>query len=341
MFAGPLLVRFGKARIPLPGGCVLGKRSISAHIDSFNKVGIKTEVGDGYVEFTAPKPPQKEYVIWQMEASVTGTENLVMYCAGTNSTFTITNAASEPHVTQLLNLLKDMGAKIEGIESNRVVISGVKPLKSGTFVPEPDFVDVGGLIVATALTRGKITLKNTNIPNVVDGLIQTFEKFNIEITKVGKDLIVNGDHDLIIDPIESGFPMAGPTLPKMSPGPWPGFPVDVLPVMVALGTKVHGKILIQNWMYETGLDFAKELNAMGADIFVADPQRIICNGPCNYTGGKVIIPSIIQAAKAIFLVSLADPVETTLVGLEILKRRYPNVIETYKRLGADIIELEG
>lgn len=341
MFAGPLLARFGKAKIPLPEGCVLGKRSLGAHVDAFKKAGISSHFEESFVEFEVTKKDAKSenFNIWQIEASVTATENICMYAAGRNSSFTIIDAATEPHVTQLLLLLKDMGAKIEGIDSNKVNITGFaspSTVDNVTFIPEPDFVDIGGLIVACAITKGKITLKDSNIPHVVDGLIQVFAKFNIDIKRKGKDLVVNGTNELYVDPVNSGFPLAGDDLPKLAPRPWPGFPVDVLPVMITLACKTKGKTLIQNWMYESGLDFIDKLNEMGADIEMLDNQKVVVNGPIAFKGGYIETPGIIQATKALFLASLCEEVETTFSSLEVLKRRYPDVIDVYTKLGANI-----
>ena len=336
MLAGPLLTRFGIAEIPTPGGCVLGKRSIMAHIDSFTKAGVKVEMVDGYARFTAPVNKKTRYDIWQFEASVTGTENLFLYAAGIDSEFCITDAASEPHVSQLLRVLQNMGAEIEGAGSNKVVINGSKNLKGFEFYPQPDFVDIGGLVVATAVTKGKVRILNANIDSVIGGMIQVFEKFNIEIVKDGRDLIVNGEKDLHIDNVNSGFAMADEDLPKLVPRPWPGFPIDVLPVMVTLASKTKGRLLIQNWMYETGLDFIRELNALGGNIFVADPQRIIVKGPVKFSGGTITSPGVIQACKALFIAALADNVETTIIGIDILKRRYPDIFDVYTKLGAKL-----
>ncbi len=336
MFAGPLLSRFGLAEIPVPGGCVLGARSISAHVDAFQKAGVKIEYCDGFVRFTAPKNDKKDYFIWQTEASVTATENLAMYASGMENKYEIVDAACEPHVSQLLRLLSDMGADVSGIGSNKLIIDGSRKLKGASFTPEPDFVDIAGYIVATAITNGEITIKGANKPDFIGGIIQWFEKFNISITQSGEDLIVKNNGELKIDVEASGFPLAGNNLPKLYPRPWPGFPVDVIPVMATLACKVRGQLLLSNWMYETGLDFARELNALGADILVLDPQRVIIRGPINFKGGELVSPGVIQACKAIFLASLCDPVETTIHGVDILKRRYPDIFETYKSLGADI-----
>jgi len=339
LFAGPLLAKFGKAKIPLPGGCVLGKRSISAHIDAFQKAGVTVKVHKSFVEFVAPKELKKEYRIWQCEASVTATENIAMYATGINSEITIIDAASEPHVCDLITLLQNMGAEITGLGSNRLKIAGKLKLGSATFTPRPDFVDIAGYIVAAAVTGGEIIIKEGNIPDVMDGIISWFEKFGVVILKDKKDLLVRGISKLSMDGIKGDFPLAGDDLPKFVPRPWPGFPVDVLPVVAVLACKAKGRILLQNWMYESGLAFVKNLNEMGANIFICDPQRVIVSGPVKFKGGEIASPGVIQACMAIFLASLADSVTTTIHGVDILKRRYPNLFDIYKNLGANITVL--
>ncbi|MBW6441386.1 UDP-N-acetylglucosamine 1-carboxyvinyltransferase [Patescibacteria group bacterium] len=339
MFAGPLLARFGKARIPLPGGCVLGKRSISSHIDVFKGCGIKTEIKSNSVNFEVTQKFNKA-IIWQLEASVTATENFAMYSAGTEAHFELTDAACEPHVTDILKFLSSMGAEISGIGSNKISIKGKKGLKETTFIPGPDAIDIVGYITAAALTKGTITIKNANVPDIVDGIIQNLSKFNIKIKKSGNDLIVDGTKPIKIDLINSSMPLAGNDLPKFSPRPWPGFPVDALPQVVALGCKLNGRILIQNWMYESGLEFSRELVTMGANVFLCDPQRVIISGPSELKNSEVYPPGVIQAIMAIFLLALSDPVETTIHNAEYLLRRYPNIIKDYTKLGANIKVLE-
>ncbi len=225
MLVGPLLSRFGKAEIPLPGGCVLGFRSIASHVRSFKKVGVRVEVKKDRVIFEAPKKQRKDLSVWQLEASPTSTENLVMYLAGIEAESIVMDAASEPHVSDLLRLLQKMGAEVEGVGSNRLKIKGKKLLGGAKFTVGPDFVDIAGYMVAAAVTNGRIVIKGANIPDIVDGLINWFELFGVRVVRSKKDLIVSLARPLEIDLTNHEVPLAAPGLPKLSPRPWPGFPV--------------------------------------------------------------------------------------------------------------------
>ncbi len=338
MCAGPLLARFGKALIPMPGGCALGFRGIEAHIDAFMKVGVKIEEKKDAVLLIAPKKVESKYVVYPLETSVTATENLVMYAAGVGSEIQIIDAACEPHAVDLCHMLERMGSKIEGIGSNNLTVRGkeFEALAGTSFESRPDHVDIAGYIVAAAITDGEITIKGANIPDMIDGMLHWFTLFGIDIEKKDKDLIVKRSRRGLGIDENSGFPLAAPNLPKLAPRPWPGFPADVIPVMATLACKTEGRLLLQNWMYEDGFQFVRELNSMGADIFISSPQNIIINGPIKFHGGNVTPPQVIQAMKAVFLAALCDEAPTTMHGVDILKRRYPNIFEVYKRLGAQI-----
>lgn len=341
MFVGPLLARFGEVEVPLPGGCDLGMRSIESHVSVFRKVGVKVIRNGNFVKFTAPKNLKKTIKVWQIEASVTATENIAMYLSGIKSKVALIDAASEPHVVDLLMLLAHMGATIKGVGSNEIEILGTNDFKKAEFTPGPDFVDIAGMFVAVGVTNGEIRIKGANVPEIVDGLINWFELFNLVFVRKGQDLVVSvGRGGLVTDVKKSGFPMAAPGLPKLYPRPWPGFPVDCIPPMATLASKSKGRLMLMNWMYETGLDFVRELNALGADILMMDPEKIMINGGVIFHGGEVTTPTVIQACKAIFLAALADKATTVIHGVEILRRRYPNIFEVYRKLGADIEVIE-
>ena len=338
MLVGPLLARFGKAKIPIPGGCELGKRSISAHIDAFQKVGADVTIeGDNAIFSIASDKKNHNYSVWQQEASVTATENLILYAAGIEKKINIFDAACEPHVRQLMEYLDIMGARTLGKGSNSVTVIGRSKLQGFNYYPIPDHIDIAGYIVAAAITKGYIRIKNSNIPYIVDGMIQAFEKFGVNISREKDDLIIDGESSNInVDIDNSGMPLAASNMPKFIPRPWPGFPVDALPVIAVLACKSDGNIQLQNWMYENGLNFAKSLNKLGAQIVICDPYRIIVKGKVSFISGEVETPKVIQAAKAIFLAALCDNTQIIIKGADILSRRYPDIVGAYRSLGANI-----
>lgn len=333
--AGPLLARFGEAVLPIPGGCKLGYRSIATHVTAFRELGVRAEETGDVVSLSLPRGWGCRHMVWLSEASVTTTINIASFAAGTNAEIEIRNAACEPHVRDVLLLLQKMGARIDGIGSNHLFVGGTDELRHAVFQATPDFVDVAGYCVAAGVTKGRIVVRGGNTNDDMAGILKRLSYFGLDISLDGDDVTIDGERGLEIQ--AEKFPKAGHELPKLAVAPWPGFPVDVLPVMVTLATKAAGRILFQNWMYESGFDFTRELMYMGADIYICDPQRIIVLEPkTTYTGGVVGSPGIIQGTKAIFLAALADPVETTIHGTEILMRRYPDILETYKKLGAEI-----
>lgn len=333
---GPLLARLGTVDMPLPGGCSLGYRSVSTHLDGFHKLGVTIEQREGSVRFTAPRSPAPHYDIWLIEASVSATLDLALYAVGRGLSVTLRDAACEPHVVEVLELLRRMGAEVGGIGTNRLTISGTgQPLRAAEFEAGPDYVDLAGMVVAAAVTGGDLTIRGGNRPLLINGLDNWFRAFGVELERRGADLRVAAPERLEVR--ADYLPQAGRDLPKLAVRPWPGFPVDVLPVMVTLACKSHGAVLFQNWMYEYGFDYVRELNYLGAEILVSDPQRIMVREPAiDFRGGEIASPNIIQGTKALFLAALADPVETVIHGVDLLRRRYPTIFETYRALGATI-----
>ena len=334
--SGPLLARFGSVEMPLPGGCSLGYRSVTTHLDGFNKLGVAVERRNGSVLLTAPRSPAPHYDIWLIEASVSATIDLALYAVGRGLSVTLRDAACEPHVVEVLELLRRMGAEISGIGTNQLTIAGRRaPLAAAEFEAGPDYVDIAGIVVAAAVTGGKLTIRGGNDPALIDGLDNWFRAFGVVLERRGGDLLVAAPERLEVR--ADYLPQAGRDLPKLAVRPWPGFPVDVLPVMVTLACKSHGAMLFQNWMYEYGFDYVRELNYLGAEILISDPQRIMVREPAiTFRGGEISSPNIIQGTKALFLAALADPVETVIHGVDLLRRRYPTIFETYSALGARI-----
>ena len=333
---GPLLARFGKVEMPLPGGCDLGFRGVTTHLDGFRKLDVAVRQRDSSVLLTAPRAHAAHYDIWLVEASVSATLDLALYAAGSGFSVTIRDAACEPHVVDVLRLLRRMGAEVEGEGSNQVTVRGPgQPLAGAEFEAGPDYVDLAGSVVAAAVTGGDLTIRGGNVPELVGGMGNWFRAFGIELESRGGDLRVAAPERLQVH--AEFLPLAGRALPKLAVRPWPGFPVDVIPVMVTLACKSHGAILFQNWMYESGFDYVRELNYLGAEILISDPQRVMVREPAiTFRGGEIAAPYIIQGTKAIFLAALADDAETVVHGVDLLRRRYPTIFETYRALGARI-----
>ena len=337
---GPLLARFGSVEMPLPGGCDLGFRGVTTHLDGFRKLDVAVQQRDASVSLAAPRTHADHYDIWLVEASVSATLDLALYAAGSGFSVTIRDAACEPHVVDVLRLLRRMGVEVEGEGSNCVTVRGSgRPLAGAEFRAGPDYVDLAGSVVATAVTGGRLTILGGNVPTLVNGMANWFRAFGIELEQAGDDLLVAAPERLQVH--AEFLPQAGRDLPKLAVRPWPGFPVDVLPVMVTLACKSHGAILFQNWMYESGFDYVRELTYLGAEILTLDPQRVMVREPAiTFRGGETAAPNIIQGTKAIFLAALADDAETVIHGVDLLRRRYPTIFETYSALGARI-EYEG
>ena len=242
---GPLLARLGTVEMPLPGGCELGYRAVTAHLDGFRKLGVGVEQRDGSVLLTAPRRHEPHYDIWLVEASVSATLALALYTAGSGFSVTIRDPACEPHVVEVLGLLRHMGVGVEGEGTNRLTIHGPgKPLAAAEFEAGPDYVDIAGSITAAAVTGGELTIRGGNARHLIGGMEHWFRAFGVELEPSGDDLLVSAPEALSIQ--SELLPQAGPELPKLVVRPWPGFPVDVLPVMVTLACKSSGAMLFQN-----------------------------------------------------------------------------------------------
>lgn len=330
MFMGPLLIRFKKANMPIPGGCKLGTRPLDAFIDNMVQMGAKYIREKGYYLEAEKLHGAK---IWSWFPSVTATENAVMLAVLTPGLTEIYNAASEPHTQDLCNMLNAMGAKIYGIGSNRLTIEGVSELHGVDWKVIPDHLDIGAYIAAAAMTGGEITIKDA-IPEHMSMILQFFEKIGIKVKIKGDDIHVNGNQKM-----ECALTVRGDIF-DVKTFAWPFLPPDFVHVAVVSALKAKGSMIFHNSFYEYGFFFIEEVAKMKAKIIMADPHRIITFGPTNFKGAKLIAPNIIQATMALFLAALSAEGTTILEDAEdSLMRRYPDLLENYRKLGADIVKL--
>lgn len=326
VFLGPLLSRFGKAEISDPGGCKLGNRPLDAHFQGLKGLGVELDKEDGYKLTTNGLVGDE---IWLLEASVTATDNLVLAAVKAKGTTTIYNAACEPHVQDLCNFLNMLGAKIEGIGTNRLIIHGVEKLSGGEWTVIPDHIDVGGLIVAAAITGGELLIKNA-IPEHMTQILRYFEKVNLKVEIRGDDIFVPANQELKCNPNIRG------DIDKIYDQPWPMYPVDLIPQALVLASCAEGNIMVGSRMYESQLFFVEELLKMKGSMVLADPHRVIVLGKSKYKGAKVTSPSIIQCAHAIVLAGLAAEGTTTIFNADAIFRRFPEIVKTLQGLSADV-----
>lgn len=329
MFLGPLVSRFHKAEIRDSGGCKLGVRPLDAMFKGLQGLGVTIEGTKKYSLSTEKLVGQK---VWMIEASVTGTENLILAAVKAVGETEIYNAACEPHTQDLCNFLVACGAKIAGIGSNKLMIHGVEEL----IAPEnfewsiiSDHMDIGGLIIAAAITGGEIEITDA-IPEHMIGILQYFEKINLKYEIIGNSIKIPKNQELICKPNFKG------DMDKIPDQVWPGFPVDLIPPAIVLACSAAGNIRIHSIMYETQLFFIEELMKMNGKVHLSNPHTVVTLGQSQFRGAKINCPEIIQAAHALVLAALAATGETTLNRIEPLMRRYPDLVSSLKSLGADI-----
>lgn len=328
IFMAPLLLRFGKAYMPIPGGCKLGTRPLDAFIDNMVQLGAKYKREKGYfLEATKLKGAK----IWSWFPSVTGTENLVMLAVLTPGITEIYNAAAEPHTQDLCNMLVAMGAKISGIGTNRLTIEGVDSLSGTEWTVIPDHLDIGAYIAAAALTKGSITI-NHAIPEHMGMILQTFEKMGVNVEIDGDRIHVPAKQKL-----ECALTVRGDLMSVKAFG-WPFLPPDFIHIAIVTALKAKGSMIFENSFYEYGFFFIEELAKMKAKIVMADPYRLITFGPTDFKSEKIYAPNIIQATMALFLAALSADGETLLEDRsDSLLRRYPDLMTKYTALGAKLV----
>ena len=329
LFAGPLVARTGKAVMPPPGGDVIGRRRVDTHFLALQELGARIEV-EGPFTFTANKLVGAD--IFLDETSVTATENAVMAAVLAEGHTIINNAASEPHVQDLCNMLVSMGAKITGIGSNILHIDGVKKLHGTDFAIGSDFMEIGSYIGLAAATKGSITITGVN-PKDMRPLRVAFGKLGIRWTIEGDALTVALGQEMKVNTDLGGM------IPKIDDSPWPGFPPDLTSIMTVVATQVEGTVLIFEKMFESRMFFVDKLISMGARITLCDPHRAVVSGPCTLHGDKLVSPDV-RAGMAMVIAALIAHGESEISNVYQIERGYENLVEKLRSLGARIEQVE-
>lgn len=334
MVVGPLLARFGRAYFPKPGGDKIGRRRVDTHILGFMNLGASQEYDADRKAFYLHVPEGKHlegrYMLLD-EASVTGTANILMAAVLAKGVTTIYNAACEPYVQQLCRMLVRMGAKIEGIGSNLLTITGVESLGGTQHRILPDMIEIGSFIALAAMNRSSITIKDVAYDQL--GIIpECFRKLGVNLERRGDDLFIPQQESYVIDSFLDGSIM------NIADAPWPGLSPDLLSVMLVTATQCRGSVLIHQKMFESRLFFVDKLIDMGAQIILCDPHRAVVIGHDHryqLRGGTMVSPDI-RAGIALLIAAMSAKGTSVISNIDQIDRGYEDIDLRLNALGARI-----
>ena len=334
MVVGPLLARFGKAYFPKPGGDQIGRRRVDTHILGFMNLGAAQEYDTDKKAFYLHVPEGKSLTGRYMlldEASVTGTANIVMAACLAEGVTTIYNAACEPYLQQLCRMLVRMGAKIEGIGSNLLTITGVSELGGTEHTILPDMIEIGSFIALAAMNRSSITIKDVAYDEL--GMIpDAFRRLGINLERRGDDIFVPEQESYVIDSFLDG------SILNIADAPWPGISPDLLSVMLVTATQCKGSVLIHQKMFESRLFFVDKLIDMGAQIILCDPHRAVVVGHAHkyqLRAGQMSSPDI-RAGIALLIAAMSAKGTSVISNIDQIDRGYEDIDVRLNALGARI-----
>ncbi|MFA5624578.1 MAG: UDP-N-acetylglucosamine 1-carboxyvinyltransferase [Bradymonadales bacterium] len=328
LFAGPMLARHRKVHMPPPGGDVIGRRRLDTHFLAFQGLGAQIEVGDAYGLST--KCLRGNDIFFD-EPSVTGTENAIMAAVLARGETVLRNVACEPHVEGLCNMLNRMGAHIVGVGANTLTIHGTGGLHGTEHTIGPDYLEVGSYIGLAAVTGSEITITGVRASDM-RMILMVFEKLGISVKLQNDSIIVPADQEMRI---RSDLHNA---IPKIDDAPWPAFPTDLMSIAITVATQCTGTVIFFEKMFEGRMFFVDSLVAMGAQIILCDPHRIVSVGKNKLYGARLESPDV-RAGMALLIAALCAEGESTIYNVRHIDRGYERVDEKMRALGAKIERL--
>ena len=332
MLVGPLLARFGKGYIPKPGGDKIGRRRLDTHFQGFINLGANFRYNREERFYGVEAEELKGCYMLLDEASVTGTANIVMAAVLAKGKTTIYNAACEPYLQQLCKMLNRMGAKIEGIGSNLLVIEGVESLQGTEHKMLPDMIEIGSWIGLAAMTRSELTIKDVSWDDLGQIPI-VFSKLGIQLERRGDDIFIPAHKDgyKIHNYIDG-------SILTVSDAPWPGLTPDLLSIILVISTQARGEVLIHQKMFESRLFFVDKLIDMGAKIILCDPHRATVIGhdfKSNLKATTMVSPDI-RAGVSLLIAALSAKGTSTIHNIEQIDRGYEDIDNRLRAIGAHI-----
>lgn len=335
MIVGPLLARFGKACFSKPGGDKIGRRRLDTHFTGMSKLGAKYEYDENIQGYRFHCKELHGCYMLLDEASVTGTANIIMAAVLAKGATTIYNAACEPYIQQLCRMLVNMGAKIEGIGSNLLTITGTDRLHGTEHTVLPDMIEVGSFIGMAAMNGSGVTIKDVSYKDL--GIIpDSFRRLGITVEQHGDDIFIPEHDNYRIETFLDGSIMT------ISDAPWPGLTPDLLSVMLVVATQAQGSVLIHQKMFESRLYFVDNLIDMGAQIILCDPHRAVIIGHdhrIRLRARKMSSPDI-RAGIALLIAAMSADGTSYIGNIEQIDRGYQNIDTRLNGLGANILRVE-
>lgn len=336
MILGPMLARFGKGYVYVPGGDKIGRRRLDTHFIGLQKLGAQFNYNADDQQFTVTAPELKGCYMLLDEASVTGTANIIMAAVLAKGTTTIFNAACEPYLFQLCSMLVRMGAIIEGIGSNLLTICGVESLHGCEHTLLSDMIEVGSFIGLAAMTGSDITIKNVNYQQL--GLIpDVFRRLGIQLDNMGDDIHVPAQDHYEVENFMDGSIMT------IADAPWPGFTPDLISIILVVATQARGSVLVHQKMFESRLFFVDKVIDMGAKIILCDPHRATVIGLDHkypLRGIRMSSPDI-RAGVALLIAALSANGKSIIDNIEQIDRGYQEIDTRLRNLGAEIRRISG
>ncbi len=326
LFAGPILARCGKVKFHPPGGDVIGRRRLDAHFYGLKSLGAVLQSEEPPYVLESKGLEGKD--IFFDEASVTATEHILMTAVLAKGRTTIRNAASEPHVQNLAELLNKMGANITGIHTNTMTVHGVEKLHGAEHTIIGDHIEAGSFLALAAATGGGMTVRGTR-PSHYWMTRRIFERFGVKFELHPGFIRMPVGQKLAIEP---DF---GNAIPILSDGPWPQYPTDMMSCTIVMATQAQGVVLFFEKMFESRMYFVDRLISMGANAIVCDPHRVVISGPSKLRGMEMSSPDI-RSGMALLIAALCAKGQSVIHNADVVRRGYENIEEKILRLGGKI-----
>ncbi len=326
LLAGPLLARLGSVSMPPPGGDVIGRRRLDTHFHVFTSLGASVTLGQMYEIKVSDRPKGRR--IFMDEQSVTATENALMAAVMAEGTTVLENAACEPSIQGLAEMLNSMGGRIHGAGTNRIEVQGVQRLHGTTHRIHGDYLEAASYAALAAVMGDGVLIRDFPV-NTLGKVGYVFRKLGIHMEQQGNDCLVPGNQELVIQSDLQG------AIPRIDDAPWPQFPTDLMSIAITTATQTRGTVVFFEKMYDGRMFFVDTLINMGARIILCDPHRVVVVGPSRLLATRMESPDI-RAGMALLMAALIAEGTSKIGNIKQIDRGYESIDTKLQSLGAQI-----